>query len=359
MKNCIRKRILFLESALFYKDLICLNESLFEVTFDGGSYKSDECFINHDLVIYTIYSSPKFNYILIKLKKLNIPTLLLFDGVAEFSNFYNNKLMQNLDLVNYHPVVSDYLAVIGDKAKCYFQTRGCKVIKFMPNHMKSSASDYFYPNKKVLITTANTAYFNEQEFHLLFSLIKEVTGLLQHSNTEYAFRIFDEKLIKCLALNADENFLSGSFDSVVKNFSHVITTPSSISLSAMKSNKAVAHFIYRDYPVFFQAGWNVVPGLFNEKFLRSFLDMDKDRMAFQYSEVISNFGCEDISDELQKIISDYEFSSENFHNKELFLMLDSKLNINFEYFFRKLYWKLKSSRFSFIMKKLRNHIVNK
>jgi hypothetical protein len=53
------------------------------------------------------------------------------------------------------------------------------------------------------------------------------------------------------------NVIEGSFSEVVTQVGAVLTTPSSISIEAMKLNKRVAHLLYRDVPITIQSAWNI------------------------------------------------------------------------------------------------------
>lgn len=351
-------KVLFIESESFYQSFLNLNYSVIESTFDGGYFLSEGKFLNYDLVVYTIYSSLRFNFIISKLRNHNIPVLLMFDGVAEFSNFDNNQLLISQGMENYHPVVSDYLCVVGDKASRYFTSRGCEVFKFMPENIKSKSVVDLPKNNVVLITSANTAYYNDLEFYLLLDLMKQTVELLNNSKVEYIFRIFDKRLIEGLEI-VGNNYTDGSYENILIKVSHVITTPSSISLTSMYHQRPVAHFTYRDCPLFFQSGWNVIPGCISKHWLDSFLSFDEKRMAFQHSEVTENFSCEDITRTFSLIVEKYNFKHNEveFYENIFYKMLSSKYNINVEFTIRKFYWKLKRTRFSKFIKLLRKTIL--
>ncbi|MGF1863644.1 hypothetical protein, partial [Photobacterium profundum] len=259
---------------------------------------------------------------------LGIRTLLLFDGVSEFSNFKNNKHLKSLGLKNYHPIITDSVAVVGDKAKRYFRERGCEVIKYVPLHVRNDNIIELPDKERFLITTANTAYYDESEFITLVNLIKEVIICLNEKSQTYDFRIFDERIINALDIEPEKNFRDGGFDDVLINYSFVITTPSSISLTCMFHQRPVAHLQYRDYPHFFQTGWSIIPSVPLDQTIDSMISFDQDRMAFQQSEVKSNFTVDPLAKSISSIISSekFKFKKDDFCESISFKMLDSKFN---------------------------------
>lgn len=360
----MKKKVLFLESKGFYLNIIGpdqINNVNFE--FDGGLNYNDDNILKFDLVVYTIYSSYLFNFIVLKCKKLNIPTLNLFDGVAEFSNFRNNKYITSLGMSNYHPVASDFIGVVGDKAARYFSIRGCDVIKYMPYRISLGKNMHLPNNDKFLITTANTAYYNTSEYNVLLDVLIDVVSTLLRLQIDFKFRIYDKNIISDLKILPDDNLISGTFEDVLKDFTSVITTPSSISLTAMKFNRAVAQIQYRDYPHFFQSGWFILPKVNLDETILSMLNRDVDRMAFQAAEVSGNFDVESISDSIENISTHKYIFSECDKSKFLydttFKMLNSNFNFNFEYIVRKFYWWLKKTKLSRCLFKLRCLFIKK
>ncbi|MEZ9512692.1 hypothetical protein [Vibrio breoganii] len=361
-----KKRILFLEDRQFYSTFVNLEQlsETFTLSFDGGRFDDVNELKNFDLVIFSIYSSYKFNLLVIKLKNLGIPSLLMFDGVSEFSNFLNNKHLKSKSMINYHPIISDMALVVGHSAKQYFEVSNCLVGQYMPLHMSQGDKRIdMCKDTRVMITTANTAYHTQREFNLLLSSLKEVISFFESMQVEFFFRIFDKSLIEELNIDQDRNCLSGSFQESLSNASHVVTTPSSISLTAMYHNRPVMHLIYRDFPSYFQSGWQYISGVSDKTTFMSFIESDEHFMKFQFKEVSSNYDVDDVDIEIKNLLSKYKYSDSSriseFENNILYKMLDSRYNINFEYAIRKVYWKLKGTKLNKIVRNLRNKIVNR
>ena len=357
-------KVLFLESKNFYQDMI--DPVFFEncqFEFDGGLHRSNSSyFSDFHLVVYTIFSSPAYNLIIQRCVNYDIPTLLLFDGICEFSNFTKNPVIQQLDLDNYHPIIADKIAVVGDEALNYFQALNCTVYKYLPPRV-------FRMNEKLplldnndgydfLITTANTAYYDDKEKKALILLLEQLIGQLDMSTYSYCFRLFDASLLSALDVPESLNFIDGDFDSVLSQVRSVITTPSSILLSAMFHERAVALLSYRDSPIFIQSGWLMHTGGDFTQTLQSMQLRDPKRMAFQLSQVKSNIESEPllkVCDVTAQSTFDkkelVKFINQNMHN-----MLNSPFNFNVEHRFRKLFWFVKSSRFFHLIKPITNYL---
>lgn len=349
-------RVLFLESKEFYQDI--LDASFFsgsEIEYDGASkYKDIDFYTKYDLVVYTIYSSSLYNLIVYNLKCNNIKTMLLMDGICEFSNFINNKNICNLGLENYHPIIADSIGVVGDMAQLYFNSYGVNAVRYLPPRVLPCRRQYNNGNEMFdfLITTANTAYYDEHEFSVLVNLIKKVIETLDKNNMTYCFRVFDENLIQELEISASTNFKSGDFGTCVSKAKAVITTPSSIVLDSMNMGLPVATLVYRDSPLFIQSGWMLVRDSIKGEVFDSMLVQDSKRMHFQKAQVE---GCKSEPQGMKNSIEANSYFSveevSNFINKNMQNMLNSKFNINVESFVRNLYRKyIKGKRISKIFR---------
>ena len=357
------KNIIFLESKDFYKDI--LDPFFFkdvDFQFDGAKFYKNVSFLKKfDLVIYTIYSSSLYNKIIFLCKKNNIPTMLLMDGICEFSNFTKNKNIQRLGFDNYFPIIADYIAVVGERAKFYFNELDTTALMFLPPRVMNKAElDNFnhsikkdMSTEKFLITTANTAYYDSEEFERLCNLLKKTISALNKDGYDYIFRIFDQRIIDFLKIDSGYNKTEGSFEEVVKSVGFVITTPSSIMLQAMSLGKPVGLLLYRDSPLFIQSGWIFHDGVNFQDTIKSMVSLDEKRMAFQSCEIKRVSGYTVINDQ-KNIIKNKSIDYAEFVNKNLLNMLNSKFNFNFEFFLRRTYWKLRKNKF---LKRLRSRVM--
>jgi len=357
-------KVLFLESRNFYRDM--LDPIFFEncqLEFDGGLQLSKLSYLNgFDLVVYTLFSSPSYNLIIQRCVHYDIPTLLLFDGICEFSNFTKNPVIRKLDLDNYHPIIADKIAVVGDEALNYFQALNCTAYKYLPSRVFRMNEKLPFPHNNdgydFLITTANTAYYDDKEKKALILLLEQVIVELDKNEYSYCFRLFDESLLSALDVFETTNFIDGDFDSVLSQVRCVITTPSSILLSAMFHERSVGLLSYRDSPMFIQSGWLIHTGIDLAQTLQSMLLRDSKRMAFQLAQVKSNVESEPLlkacHDTAHSTIKEKELVK--FINQNMYNMLNSPFNFNVEHRFRKLFWFAKSSRFFRLIKPITNFL---
>lgn len=355
-------KVLFLETELFYRDMI--DSSFFKghlLEFDGGKhYKNETYFEKYDLVVYTIFSSPVYNLILQKCKRLGIPSLLLFDGICEFSNFTKNKKIINLGFDNYHPIIADNVAVIGDEAKNYFNAFNCTSYKYLPPRALIMNNKLPFPNGNggydFLITTANTAYYDDEEKNALILILKKLVNELKQTKFNYCFRLFDESLISALNVPASINFVDGDFNSVLLQSKAVITTPSSILLSAMFHERPVALLSYRDSPMFIQSGWLLHMGVSFKSLLNSMHTKDTKRMTFQLAQVQANLESDTLPS-IEKLQTNGNGDEQiKFIDKNMYNMLNSNFNFNMEHSLRKLFWFIKANRFFRFIKPITNYL---
>ena len=223
---------------------------------------------------------------------------------------------------------------------------------YMPKRMISSERPALFPHEtNVLVTTANTAYFDDIEYGILFRLISDVLGLLIDKKTSFAIRLFDERLLTDLNTKFDGlllNDVEEGFEETLLRYSAVVTTPSSVAVVSMFHQRPTALLVYRDFPMFLQTGWLVPSAAVFAGLLDGFLDGDRDRMEVQ-NKLYENYSTESgLSERLSEILrKDATTPSEygSFINKSYENMLGSKFNFNIEWSVRRLYRLLKRNKF--------------
>lgn len=342
------KKILFLENKYYY-DLLGFNKIyyLYNCEFEGiKNYKiKNKELKKYNAIISLLYQNSISNFIILKAKRLGIKTILLSDGIYDFANSYKNPDRKKYNLNLFDPIFHDYFLCIGRKEKKMLENSFNQVEQYLPKRILDTHHERILlaEKGKVLITTANTPYFNEIEKKELVELLKRIILSLENLNIKYIFRIFDLNLINELNILDSNNLKEGSFESVLKDIEYVITTPSSISLTSMFHQRAVAHLIYRDTPILIQSGWNISKSYPIEKTLVSFINKDKERIDFQ-NKILKNYIVDKEADDiLSKIIEKkFEQKKEEFIITNLENMLNSIFNFNIEYFFRKIYLKIKN-----------------
>ena len=360
LKKLIRffviKKKLFLEGKDYLNSIYEFND----IDFDGATFykvDSSELKDSYLFVISLLYNSPLSNFLVIKAKVSDVSTLLVSDGIVEWNNMFNNPLVNSHNIKLFHPIIHDVFLCVGKDECEYFNFMGAPTVQFLPKRMKPSVSRIGRAsNEKFLITTANTAYFDDVEKDQLLELLKSLKSKLDLLGESYVFRIFDIFLQSELGLTAENNHIRGSFEDCLKEVDFVITAPSSISFLAMYHGKPLAHLIYRDSPQFIQAGWNITNLVSLESTINSMKSYDQDRMYFQEFQVSKyNTDNKNLDADLQQALEvKRKEDFKQFVDQNLYNMLDSKFNINFEYAARKLYLKFKKNKlFQFLRTNIR------
>lgn len=345
-------RILFSESEAHYRRLGLKNTNEHYYVFNG--MKHYQCDLNffekYDIFVCAFYTMPHNVILTMKFKQLGKRTVIVSDGIFDISNALNNNMHKKYDVIQYHPIIQDYLLLPGLHENCFF-SRDTKVICYMPKRIIARENKVEIPkNEKILITTANTAYFNHEEYTRLMILLLGVLKNFQEKNISYAIRIFDNKIIKEITSHGYHIFndVQRDFEDALKDYSAVISTPSSVVLTSMYHDRAVAQFIYRDTPHILQSGWMLPSIDVFLAFIDDFSPKNEARMSIQQNicrtyldhnielhQAFTNIHNVENSDELKKIYSEHV-------NKQLYNMLQSSFNFNFEYFIRKVYLLLKN-----------------
>ncbi|CAH6924578.1 conserved hypothetical protein [Vibrio chagasii] len=268
------------------------------------------------------------------------------DGVFDLSNALKNKKhVYPLHM----PMVNDFLFCLGEHEKKLLRelNPSKSVYSYQPKFLSELIDLKMENNKKkfdFLITTANTAYFDDFEFNELITLLVNIILELDKNEHNYILRIYDPEIISYLEDKVGRklvNITTGDFKSVVNNVECVLTTPSTIAVESMLLNKPVGTLYYRDEPLLTQTGWIIhrssnLPSVVSQMVLK-----DDDRMLIQ-SALLKNYIDVDYTalnadkiDEICKpaLINEVIESA----SAE---MLHSKFNFNLKYFFKRIHSKV-------------------
>lgn len=353
--------IYFCESKEFYEKLLgneLAGESQFTFLFDAVEkrLKLTEC----KLLISTLYSSPVVNAYIFKAKTIGVKTVLIADGIIEWSNLFNNPFLVRRAIKLYHPIIHDYFLVPGDFEATYFTNTTVKAINFVPYRLVNKDKEInMSRGKKFLITTANTAYFSDTEKNMLVLVLNNLIAVLNSKSIDYKFRIYDQELLEHLNTPSQIfNETKTSFSECLKDVGSIITTPSSITLEAISMQRNVCHLLYRNSPIFLNTAWNITSLSDIESVIDSMLQPKEDLLEFQHSSFLNYKG-----DDLITILNDITLNQEkinDFVKVNADHLVESPFNLNVEMFLRRLYWKAKSNLFILPgLSKLRRWYSNK
>lgn len=353
----MKKKILFLEDESYYKNF-GLNEFFLEkykCDFNGmKNYKiSDRELREYSMVVSFLYTNPICNFIIAKAKNINIKTLLVSDGIYDFANSYKNKEIKKYNLKLFDPILHDFFLVVGEREAIMLEDTYLITKQYLPKRVLNLEMKpiKLRNNKKVLITTANNAYFDDKEKRDFISLLRQILNILNEMKIDYIFRIFDDNVVEELKIKKEKNYIEGKFEDVLELVDYVITTPSSITLTSMYHQRGVAQLLYRDTPLLIQSGWNILNTVSIKETIISLLNRDEDRINFQNKILKTYLPDKKFDEVLSEILEEkYEIKLKKYIKSNEYNMLNSIFNINLEYYFRKIYLKLKTKKLIKIIK---------
>lgn len=257
-------KILFLDSKSSIARLVDLDmlEKKASVTYSGERYYGckDEALKCFDLIVQSHFPNLVHQSMILLCKKLNIPTAFIFDGVFDWANTYNNPKHTSLGIYIGRPFLHDIVFYVssGDSLKYLkYKNPGVKFINYMPfRNRKCNVSVGINDLKKdtVLITTANTAYFDDKEFSSLVDLIKDTIHVCEELGIKVIYRIFDRKILKSLNIDKD-NYIDCNLSDVLNISTIVLSTPSTLNVDVVGYNLPLGSLIYRNSPVLNNGGW--------------------------------------------------------------------------------------------------------
>ncbi|MCZ9036183.1 hypothetical protein [Escherichia albertii] len=341
--------ILFSEDERYYRALGLVDRIGYKYHFNGMKLYKRDCYElrKYDLFVCAFYTLPHNTILTTKFNSLGIKTVLVCDGIFDVSNSINNQMVKKYSLIQFFPIIQDYFVFPFNQEELIFNSK-VEVVKYMPKRILSNTVKIPLPSEnKILITTANTAYFTHKEFERLIELLNGIIHVLIDRKVDFCVRIFDDKIlqkVKDIYPNAI-NDIYDSFEQTLERYTSVITTPSSIVITSMYHNRSVGQLIYRDTPQIMFSGW-LFPSvdIFKSSF-SEFYEQNVNRMLLQQSFIDGYLkNSNDLTEALSNIIlhkNETHIKYIEHINQQQFNMLNSVFNVNFEFFVRKLYNKLK------------------
>ena len=288
------KKILFIQSKFdfdqFYDTNIFPNPDSIE--FEGIKYinKENKFFTKYSKIFSCDYSDDLAFSIIKKAKSINLDTYLLMDGIYDWANIHLNpklkgknisfdaKFYKQVYCVDNHSAL--YLASIGANTSLYKPSR---IFNLDLNRESRTNKISSSTKKKILLTTSNTPYFNEIEFDRIIKIFKSIIEWSKVNSVDTYFRIYNSKILSELNISDKSNLTEGSIEAYIKKIDLLITTPSSISATAIMLDKPTIHIIYRDTPIIFQSAWQIMNTEMIDEVIKSALSRDQKRMIHQKS----------------------------------------------------------------------------
>lgn len=222
-------KILFLQSAEYFEDLgvhLDVRNMDFCLVF---SFNIRKRLREYDLIVSCIEHDLSARKVIDYSNSLGIPTAFIMDGVFDFTNSTNNSMLKKLKVTQFSPFIYGNIFLLGDKFANYIKNSadGVQTYNFLPKR----AGLEIYNKRKVaniLLTTANTPYFNDQEKVRLKGWLLKTIQLLEEQNISIKLRLFDVSLLDCNSLARFNNDTSETLSSAVSSVDCVICTPSTV-----------------------------------------------------------------------------------------------------------------------------------
>ncbi len=286
------KKILFIQSKFDFSQYF--DEKIFtntdEIEFTGIKYlnKPAEFFSKYKKIFNCDYFDSQACSIIKKANSVGVDTFLLMDGIYDWANSNLNPVWKNnntfFDVSFYNLVycidshTASYFNLIGIKTDLYKPPR---VFKLTEEDRSIKNKIIVNTRKKILLTTSNTPYFNNIEFIRIINIYKGIIEWSKLNSVDIYFRIYNEKFISELGIKKEFNLTEGPIDNYLNEMDILITTPSSISVTAVMLDKPFIHIIYRDTPMAFQAAWQIFNKDMIPDVLKSALNKEEIRMMHQ------------------------------------------------------------------------------
>ncbi|OBT24228.1 hypothetical protein [Vibrio splendidus] len=294
--------ILFLEKRDSVSRLLNLEkiESKLSIEFDGTRKYVFGCIqsSNYSLVVFSDWTNQISHSLIFKLKLSGVKVAYLFDGVYDWHNTFYNRKHYKIELHPLHPLKADYCFYVslGNFSTAIMnQHLETRFIKYMPMRNLSTMDNEIRKRKdryRYLITTANTSYFDEEEYLSLVKVLSYVIPKLKEYNIDVIFRVFDTRLSRDLNLDPAVNYVQGDFSSILSSVDCLISTNSTVCVEAAMLNIPVAYVCYRDFISFSTPGWIVCDNTRIEKLIidmTNFGSVDHDRkLLFQKSALVTS-----------------------------------------------------------------------
>lgn len=222
-------KVLFLQQREYFSELgveFKGYDATFGCIFTFNIYKN---IAKYDLVVSCIDHDKDARKIIEAANRIAIPTVFLMDGVYDITNAKENPLLRKLGVKLLEPFIYANIFVLGESFVSYLQgNHDVNAIDYLPLRASLDIENTTNITDSVLITTAITPYFNQEERKTLIIWLKKVIAVLTKHSISYETRIFDTDILKELSIDESLNRVDCSLSRAIEKHRSVICTPSTV-----------------------------------------------------------------------------------------------------------------------------------
>ncbi|CAM2818009.1 class I SAM-dependent methyltransferase [Rariglobus hedericola] len=213
------------------------------------------------VVTFDCYREPLVT-LLRRAMEINIPTLLLADGILEYRNTWDHPQLVPGSL--YQPVLAHKLACLGRSqartVESWDNPGRCEIIgspRFDLYAARQRRSRLPGDHFRVLVMTAITPYFTEEQHARVLQSLIDLKTTFESSAIDVCWRL-TKGLDAEIGVDSIVTDLTGlELAEVLQSVDAVITTPSTSMLEAMLLGLPVAVLDYNNCPHYVQAAWRI------------------------------------------------------------------------------------------------------
>ncbi len=253
------------------------------------------------LISHMHYRWEECNILRRTLETIDIPVLVLSDGILEYRNSFENPQVASGAV--YQPVVGHKIACLGRAQARFLEALGnpgqCEVVglprfdKYLLQPPETRSAELKSKQFRVLIATATTPFFSdEQKAKTLHALNDLKSWFDEHLEFEgrqvkplYRLTAGLEESLGVKNEEAEELF--GLLDSA----DALITTPSTLALEGALKNRPVALLDYQQSPPFLPSSWSITHASQISSTLSQLIDPPAPKMLFQRAILYDQLEC--------------------------------------------------------------------
>lgn len=249
-------------------------------------------------IIVTIHSIGKGLSRLFKfLKEKNIPTLTIQDGIIDHTHCWLREKSKN----RYRPILTDKIAVMGNFSRGILEVWNNKSSSIVETGIPRL--DYLSKlkepakSKQVLLTCANTPFYDERSKQSFKEIMLEIIKELEYSGLPYIVRL-SNNIIDLLDNEVIKNKISdlsnkSTLKNDLENSSVVLTTMSTVAVEAMACNRPTVIINPNNQTQYIQTPWTISNKDHINGVVLEIQSVPKEKMLFQryiLSQHLSNNG---------------------------------------------------------------------